>query len=126
MNTITHFTDLEAWKVSHEICLHVYQLTKNFPSSEKFGIIDQLRRASSSVTVNIAEGWGRYHFADRTKFYYQARGSNTEVENFLILSKDLGYISITEFDSMLLLVKRGFQIISGLIRSIEERGAGSR
>lgn len=125
MATISHFTDLEAWKVNHEVCLQVYQLTKNFPSSEKFGIIDQLRRASPSVTANIAEGWGRFHFADRIKFYYQARGSNTEVENFLILSRDLGYISKTQYDSTSMIVKRGFQIISGLIRSIDKRGSDS-
>lgn len=73
---IKSFTDLDAWKVNYELVLKIYQVTKSFPKDERFGIVDQLRRAVSSITANIAEGWGRFHYADRIKFYYQARGSN--------------------------------------------------
>jgi four helix bundle protein len=97
---INHFTDLEAWKSSHELTLEIYRITKSFPSGERFGIVDQLRRASSSMTANVAEGWGRFHYLDRINFYYQAGGSGCEVQNFLILSRDLGYLPPTEFDKL--------------------------
>jgi four helix bundle protein len=117
---IDHFTKLEAWQVPHELVLAIYTVIKKFPKEERFGVIDQLRRAVSSITANIAEGWGRYHFADRIKFYYQARGSCCEVQNFLILSKDLGYLDKSEFDKLNSMCDRCFKIISGLIRAVEK------
>ncbi|KKU12813.1 MAG: Ribosomal protein S23 [Parcubacteria group bacterium GW2011_GWC2_45_7] len=123
---IDHFTKLEAWQISHELVLAVYMVLKKFPKEERFGIIDQLRRAVSSITANIAEGWGRYHFADRIKFYYQARGSCSEVQNFLILSKDLGYLDKSEFDKLNAMCDRCFKIISGLIRAIDKLKEESR
>lgn len=118
---IKSFTDLSAWKVGHELVLQVYKATKKFPKSELFGLVSQIRRAASSITANIAEGWGRYHFADKTRFYYQSRGSNAEVQNFLILSKDLGYLS---GESYLILIDKAinsFRVINGLIRSVEKQ-----
>ncbi len=117
---IDHFTKLDAWGISHELVLAIYLATKAFPKEERFGIIDQLRRAAASITANIAEGWGRFHYADRIKFYYQARGSCCEAQNFLILSKDLGYIDGAEFDKLNAMCDRCFRLISGLIRSVEK------
>lgn len=115
---ISSFADLDAWKVNHELVLKVYQVTKGFPKDERFGIVDQLRRAASSITANIAEGWGRFHYADRIKFYHQARGSNCEVQNFLILSKDLNYLDKENFEKPYNLAIKRSQLINGLIRSI--------
>lgn len=64
-NKIKNFDDLDAWKKGHQLILKIYKITKDFPKEEKFGIIDQLRRASSSITANIAEGFARYHFNDK-------------------------------------------------------------
>lgn len=88
---IMHFYDLEIWKESHVLCLEIYKLTEEFPKKEMYGISDQLRRASSSVGANIAEGFGRYHYKEKIKFYYNSRGSVCEVQNFLFLSQDLEY-----------------------------------
>jgi len=118
---IRHFTDLEAWKKNHELVLEVYELTKKLPVYEKFGIISQLRRSVSSITANIAEGWGRYHYADKIRFYYQARGSSAEVQNFLILAKDLGYIKTAKYKTLIEKATNGFMILSGLIRSTEKQ-----
>jgi len=117
---IKHFSDLDAWKVNHELVLMIYKITKNFPREEKFGLIDQLRRAASSITANIAEGWGRYHYADKIRFFYQARGSNCEVRNFIILAKDLGYLNLKEYKELNEKVFQGFKVINGLIRSTEK------
>ena len=86
---IKNFYDLDAWKEAHRLTLEVYEITKRFPKEEQFGIIPQLRRAASSSGANIAEGFERYHFKDKTRFYYQARGSVAEVQNFLLVALDL-------------------------------------
>jgi four helix bundle protein len=101
------------------VALAIYEITKNFPREEKFGMIDQLRRAASSVTANIAEGFGRYHFLDKVRFYHQARGSNSEVLNFLILAKDLAFLEQKDFERINDLTIQGGRVINGLIRSTE-------
>lgn len=118
---IKNFTDLDAWKVNHELVLRVYKITKKFPQDERFGLIDQLRRAAISITANIAEVWGRYHFADKIRFYYQARGSNCEVQNFIILAKDLGYSNLNDYNQLKNKIFQGFKVINGLIRSVEKQ-----
>jgi len=117
---IKRFSDLDAWKVNHELALAIYKITNKFPREELYSLTDQIRRAVASITANIAEGWGRYHYTDRIKFYHQARGSNSEVQNFLILCKDLSYISEAEYNDLYNLAIKGFQIINGLIRSVEK------
>ncbi|MDZ7611958.1 MAG: four helix bundle protein [Candidatus Moranbacteria bacterium] len=89
---VKNFYDLEIWKEANKLSVEVYTLTKAFPESEKFGITSQIRRAASSVGANIAEGFGRYHFKDKIKFYYNARGSTCETQNFIFLSQSLGYL----------------------------------
>ncbi len=74
--------------------MEIYKVTKNFPEEEKFGLTSQLRRAVASVTANIAEGFERFHFNDKVRFYLQSRGSVAEVQNFLLLAKDLNFIDL--------------------------------
>src|ERR1051325_5906126 len=116
---IQNFHDLDAWKQGHELVLQIYQITEDFPKTELFGIISQLRRAASSITANIAEGFGRFHFNDKARFYYQARGSAGEVLNFLILSKDLSFLNPAQFKILETRVVQTQKLINGLIRSIE-------
>jgi len=116
---ITDFYQLDAWKVSHRFVLSIYKCLKSLPTDEKYGVIDQLRRASSSITANIAEGFGRFHKKDKIHFYFQARGSLKEVQNFLLLSKDLGYIKDSVIKSLWLDSKDSEKLINGLIRSTE-------
>src|SRR4030042_5020421 len=112
MAKIEKFTDLDAWKVNHQIVLTIYKMTSSFPREEKFGIIDQLRRAASSVTANIAEGFGRFHYQDKNRFYYQARGSQSEVMNFLILAKDLEFIDSREYERVSDLLLQGGRVLN--------------
>lgn len=115
--SIHHFTDLIAWQKNHNLVLQIYRKTKNFPKEEIFGLTSQIRRAASSITANIAEGYGRFHSKDRIRFYIQARGSSAEVQNHLILAKDLNYISNTEFEQLKTISFEGYKIICGLINS---------
>ena len=117
MIKIEEFYQLEAWKKSHQLTLLIYKITKDFPKEERYGLIDQLRRAVSSVGANIAEGFGRYHFADKVKFYYQARGSLKEVQNFVFLAQDLGYISTEKSEEIFKEIRSCEMLINGLIRS---------
>jgi len=118
---IKKFYELDAWKKGHELVLEIYKLTRNFPKEETYGIVSQLRRASSSVTANIAEGFARYHFKDKTRFYYQARSSMAEVQNFLLLAKDLEFIDLKTCKKNGEKANEISQLINGLIRSIEKQ-----
>lgn len=117
MSNINHFTHLIAWQKNHRVVLKIYKVSANFPKEEMFGITSQTRRSAASVTANIAEGYGRFHSKDRVRFYLQARGSNTELQNHLILSHDLGYLSDEDFDELKREVFEGYKIICGLIKS---------
>ena len=116
---ITHFTRLEVWKKNHELVLNIYKATKKFPSDELFGLVSQIRRSASSITANIAEGYGRRLKKDKNRFYQIACGSNTETQNHLILAKDLEYLSEEDFLLLKGLIWDGYKLIIGLIRSTE-------
>lgn len=89
---VNKFIDLEIWQLARMLSVKVYQLLKDFPSDEKFGIVSQCKSSVISVPANIAEGFGRYHFADKIKFYYNARGSLLETKSHLLVSESLGFI----------------------------------
>ena len=120
-NKIKSFTDLGAWKESHKLVLMIYDISKNFPREEMFGLTIQIRRAAVSITSNIAEGFSRKTYKEKTQFYFMAIGSNTEIRNQLIIAKDLKYITPEKFqkiaDQSVLVSK----ILSGLIRSSRSR-----
>ncbi len=80
------------WQEAQNLAVAVYKETKRFPKEELFGITSQLRRAASSVSANIAEGFGRSSKNDKLHFYTIAYGSLLETKNFLYLSAKLGYI----------------------------------
>jgi len=94
---ITKFTDLIAWQEGHKLVLMVYKLTDTFPKEEKYGLVDQMRRAAVSITSNIAEGFSRQSSKEKVQFYTTSLGSLTEIQNQLIISKDIGYINKNEF-----------------------------
>jgi four helix bundle protein len=87
------FTDLEAWKKSRLLRNNISDLTKSFPSEERYRLIDQIIRSSRSIGNNIAEGHGRFHYADESKFMLNARGSAAETIDHLIIALDEKYIS---------------------------------
>ena len=103
------------WKESHQVVLNVYALTKKFPRDEVFGLTSQMRRSAVSVTSNIAEGFGRNTFKDKVHFFYQARGSLTELRNQLMVSKDISYISEVEYANIDDMIDRSQRLLHGLI-----------
>ncbi|HTR80814.1 MAG TPA: four helix bundle protein, partial [Bacteroidota bacterium] len=93
------FKRLKVWGKAHALTLDIYLISKRFPKDELFGLTSQLRRASFSIGANIAEGCGRISKKEFLHFLSYAIGSASEVEYFLILVRDLQYISIEEFNA---------------------------
>lgn len=85
------FKDLVVWQRAVQMSLEIYTLTSSFPASERFGLTNQLRRASVSVASNIAEGYGKSSRGEYLSFLGHARGSNGEVQTQLVISKGLGF-----------------------------------
>lgn len=117
---IKHFTDLQAWQEGHKLVILIYQITEQCPQSEMFGSTNQIRRAVTSITANIAEGFSRFSYKDRVRFYYQSRGSISEVENFLLIIKDLKFISIEDFNESWSQCEKVASIVNGLINSTKK------
>lgn len=123
---IRSFTDLIVWQKSHSLVLEVYKLTKRFPSDEKFGLTNQLRRAAVSITSNIAEGFSRKSYKEKIQFYYTSLGSLSEVQNQLLISKDLKYLNMTEFDRLFELTVEISKMLSVLIKKSKVKQLNSR
>ena len=96
-----NFKDLIVWRQGHELCLLIYDYTKQFPNEEKFGLTSQLRRASSSVPTNIAEGCGYDSNKEFRRFLRIASGSISEVHYLLMLSGDLKYLKENESEKLI-------------------------
>lgn len=86
------YTELHIWKEAYAVALDVYKVTQKFPTEEKYGLVQQLRRAGASIGANIAEGCGQKTTEATKRFFYISLGSQKETKFFLSLAKDLGYL----------------------------------
>jgi four helix bundle protein len=91
------FRKYEVWQISHKVTLYVYSITKGFPDVEKYALVQQIRRASYSISTNFAEGCAKISEKDFARFIDIALGSATELDYLLELSKDLKYITNDTF-----------------------------
>ena len=114
---IKSFTDLNVWKEGHKLVLEIYRITKDFPKEEIFGLTSQIRRASVSVTSNIAEGFSRNSYKEKLNFYSMSLGSLTEVQNQLLISRDIKYIANEDFKKIADQTVVTSKLINGLIKS---------
>lgn len=115
LGKIRNFTDLVVWQEGHRLALLIYRRTKKFPKVEQFGLVSQMQRAAVSVTSNVAEGFGRRSAKEKRQFYYIASGSLTELQNQVLLSRDLGYINIQEYHEIDALIFPVSRMLYGLI-----------
>jgi len=102
----------------------MYAIARKLPDFEKYELGRQIRRASVSVTNNIAEGHGRYHYLEQIKFQLQSRGSLAELVDDLNVCEDEGYLSTTEVADLKELAREVQRLINGYIRFLRERKAG--
>jgi len=117
MDKIKSFQDLKVWQDAHYFAITIYKLTKDFPESERFGLTGQLRRSASSIGANIAEGFGRYHYKEKVKFYFNARGSTIESQNHILLARDLEYLSKEGAEKILEDTNEILRELNGLIKA---------
>jgi four helix bundle protein len=118
------FEDLEVYQVAREFRKSMYGVSRRLPSFEKFELASQIRRASISLTNNIAEGHGRYHIPDQLRFLVQARGSLEELIDDLNVCFDETYLPPAEVDQLKQLGWRVHNIINGYGRYLRQRKAG--
>lgn len=119
--SIKNFYDLEAWRRANELALTFYEITRAFPREEVYGLTSQVRRAAISVGANISEGFARYYFKDKVRFYYQSRGSLSELQNYLFILRKLRYITDSCFHDLFNEVEIIGRLINGLIISIKKQ-----
>lgn len=113
---IQSFTNLIAWQKGHELVLTIYKLTKTFPKEETYSLVDQMRRCVISITSNIAEGFSRKSYKEKIQFYSMALGSTTELQNQLLVARDVGYIAKEQFIKIAVLTVEVHKLINGLIK----------
>ncbi|MBT9160396.1 MAG: hypothetical protein DDT26_01675 [Dehalococcoidia bacterium] len=100
MGTIKRFEDIQAWQKSRETTRQIYEITSHVGFAKDFVLRDQLRRATVSIMLNIAEGFGRRTDREFSRFLFHAHGSATEVQSALYVALDQGYIEHKKFDEL--------------------------
>ncbi|MFH0863788.1 MAG: four helix bundle protein [Candidatus Gottesmanbacteria bacterium] len=118
-NKITSFTDLIVWQEGHKLVLLIYQITRSFPQEEIYCLTNQMRRCAISITSNIAEGFSRQGLKEKIQFYYMALGSITELQNQLLLARDLRYIGNNQFQNLAGQTVVIHKLLNGLIKSLK-------
>lgn len=119
------FTELEAWKQSRVLRNEVFELVKSFPAEEKYRLTDQIIRSSRSIGNNIAEGHGRYHYIDPSKFFVNARGLAAETIDHLIIALDLNYITDLVFEKYKIQCEDCMKLINGYINYLRQQNTAS-
>ncbi len=114
------FEELEAWKTARRLRACISQTVKTLPNEEKYRLKDQMQRSSRSVTANIAEGFGRFHFQENIQFCRHARGSLTEILDHLICANDEGYIKKEELDEYRNAISGCLKILNGYIAYLKK------
>jgi four helix bundle protein len=122
--TIRTFEDMEVWTVCRELRKELSDLARTFPGEERYRLSDQLIRAARSVTANIAEGYGRFHYQENIQFVRQARGSLFEVIDHLTVACDAGYVDKLRFEGFRDRTIRAILIVNGFIRYLTRARAG--
>ncbi len=114
------FEDILAWQKAHQFVMAVYGSTRDFPDFEKYGLSSQFQRAAVSIAANIAEGYRKLSQADKLRFLNIAQGSLEESRYYCILSRDLGYIDSSVYDSLISGVRETSFFLNAYIKGIKD------
>jgi four helix bundle protein len=112
------FMDIKAWQFAHQFVIDVYTITRKFPDTERFGLCSQFQRAAVSIAANIAEGYKKLSKADKLRFFNISQGSLEECRYYILLSRDLGYIDNTSFDSLNTEIEKVSRFINAYCKGI--------
>jgi len=122
---LRNYKELKVWQKAYAFCLQVYQLTRKFPTEEKYGLTSQIRRSAVSVPSNIAEGYGRKTTVDYIRFLYIAYGSLCELETQIMLSGDLTYLEQKDLENLKRNLSDVERMLKALIRSLEKKSSAT-
>jgi four helix bundle protein len=114
-----HFKNLICWQKASQVRKLIYQISRTLPEIEKFGLAKQMRSAAISITANIAEGYGRFHYQENIQFCRQSRASLYECEDHLITCQEEGYITREQFDEVLELIITARKVLDGYINFLQ-------
>lgn len=109
------FEELKCWQSARTLRIFVHELLKSFPADEKYTLINQMKRAARSVTNNIAEGFGRFHYQENIQYCRQARGSLYELIDHFIICIELQYINEEQYQQARALINESTAILNGYI-----------
>jgi four helix bundle protein len=118
MSEIKTHKDLKLWKEAMALAKGIYELTRDFPKEETYGLVSQIRRAAVSIPSNLAEGAARNSNKEFIQYLYVSLGSLAELETQLLLSRDLGYAQSEEINGR---VERVRRLLLGLIRHLKSK-----
>ena len=117
------FENIIAWQKAHAFVLLTYRVTGHFPKDEIFGLTSQFRRAAVSIEANIAEGYKKLGKADKLRFFNISQGSLEECRDYIILSRDLGYISLIEFEELHNSIETASKFLNSYCKAIVNNNA---
>jgi len=120
------FEDLDCYQLALQVLKEAYKVANRLPAVERYNLADQMRRAAVSVTLNIAEGYGRYHYLDKLRFFYIARGSLDETLSGFIDCQALGYTNEARLTDQRDLCHRALQALNGYIRFVHRQRQGHK
>lgn len=123
--TKSTFETLDVWIKGRELRKKTAELVKKFPNEEKYKLTDQMIRASRSVTANIAEGYGRFHYQENIQYCRQARGSLYELVDHLTVGLDESYLSPEIYNAFKTEIFEIIKLLNGYIKYLRERKEGS-
>ncbi|MBM4425071.1 MAG: four helix bundle protein [Chloroflexi bacterium] len=115
------FRNLKVWEKSHSLALSIYKATASFPKEEQYGLTSQIRRSSTSIPANIAEGCGRDGDAELARFLQISMGSASEIEYHLLLARDLGYMSNNDHKALTATAVETKKMLASLIRTLKPK-----
>jgi four helix bundle protein len=118
------FTEMPVWRRAFDLLLVIYQVTKAYPSEERFGLTSDTRRAANSIVHNIAEGFGRFEAKDKTRFYKISRGSAYELMSQSMVGHALAYMDAKTQNELLQACRQIIQDLNSLIKTLERKGEG--
>jgi four helix bundle protein len=116
---VKDFRELKVWQRAHDLTLAVYQVTASFPREELYGLTTQMRRASSSIAANLAEGCGREGDAELNRFCSIASGSASELQYLLLLARDLHLLAGSDYDRLAENTTEVKRMLTGLVQKLK-------
>jgi four helix bundle protein len=123
--TVNSYRDLRVWQKGMDLVVASYEVTKQFPQNELYGLASQIQRAAVSIPANIAEGHGREHLGDYLHHLSIANGSLMELETHFMLAGRLGYLKVEPINQLLDQTAEVGRMLAGLIRSLKNSQSGS-